>query len=265
MELNTTQKKEYKCEKQCYLMVSLRVKAIKSYCLMLLIVLFLSLSFFISSPPKILANPIYAPPPPDLGSGHILLPSDYNLSLVEAEVKMEIETREEGGYYMPIHFDGNYTIYNPDSTVTVNISAPFSPYIAALAVDMHIKINDQVVDDEWDGYFYDPYSTPWDEYLTGYRYIITVRNVTIIGASNTTIRFSYETSIFRNKMRIEKEWVFYYDVGSARAWKGNVTERVELVVKGFQAIDYYISPYPSVDFTLDSFIKTLFSMLKKIN
>ena len=91
---------------------------------------------------------------------------------------------------------------------------------------------DYYIEYYWD---YNLTGSIWSEYvdvgISG-RYF-AICNLTIDGFSNTIIRYSFE-SIAR--IGIYDSIMILYDVGSARAWSGVITETVEFRVHGLQSL-----------------------------
>ncbi|OLS32869.1 MAG: hypothetical protein HeimAB125_04420 [Candidatus Heimdallarchaeota archaeon AB_125] len=174
-------------------------------------------------------------------AGGLLPGNDTDLQMVEANVVMDIdETYGENGSFA-VSFDGNYTIFNPNETLEIMIGAPFLTVYEGLTDSLKIEVDG--IETEYDIVYYNynnDSATPWMNYFQLYivqeRYF-AICNITFSGQSNTTIRYRFD-SITNFRYTEEVIWITY-DVGTARAWDGLLTEYVEFNVYGKQPTYYY--------------------------
>lgn len=90
---------------------------------------------------------------------------------------------------------------------------------------------------------------PWSDYfsLDDWRFF-ALCNITFGGYSNTTIRYSFDSSFYAHSKT--GLWLSY-DVGTSRAWNGFTTENVEFRVFGRQPDSYSNNSLnPTTKFTL---------------
>ncbi len=185
-------------------------------------------------------------------SGGIFPENSTDLQMIQADVIMDINERfeEEGDFF--IDFSGSYTIYNPNNTCEVQIAAPFYSYYTKIVDTLTIKIGEtdieyeiifldfNEINDIWSDYFFVP--------LSG-RYFFLSR-VNFTGFSNTTIHYSFQSEVRKNRItdgeKIYDGLRLVYDVGTARAWNGNTTERIEFRVHGERPYHIYNLSKPIV-------------------
>ncbi|MGB5909633.1 MAG: hypothetical protein WBH31_00430 [Promethearchaeia archaeon] len=183
---------------------------------------------------------VKANPTPVSTIGGILPKENLSLSLLNAEVKFEINALNFPNYLM-WNFKSNYTIFNPDETINITIGMPFGwgtiIYNYSLTIDNNpALIYDTILLEYENPYYTNPISEVWNKYLEN---IDNVRkfylfNITIPANNSVLICFSCE-SIERSVRGIIKDFGYLeiiYDVGTARVWNGNVTEKVEFKVYG---------------------------------
>ncbi|MFX1358748.1 MAG: hypothetical protein ACFFBT_08690 [Promethearchaeota archaeon] len=172
----------------------------------------------------------------------ILPKENSSLSLLNAEVLFEINAR-----YFPINnrdFFGlrwkcksNYTIFNPDETINITIGMPLgrgtSIYNYSLTIDNNPALIYNTISQ---GQVNPNISEIWSKYLDniedGRKFYIF--NVTIPANDSVLINFSFDSKESSVKYMIENfgSCEIIYDVGTARVWNGNITEKVEFKVYG---------------------------------
>ncbi|MHA1199879.1 MAG: hypothetical protein ACTSQF_11175 [Candidatus Heimdallarchaeaceae archaeon] len=172
------------------------------------------------------------------GTGGLLPMNDTNLQMIEANILFLVdETFGEKGQFRII-FDGNYTIYNPNDTIETMIGAPFIS-VHEIIGDL-IKLEVENTELEYDiVYSYDDNFnfTPWEEYFEDYYsfWSFAISNITFSGYSNTTIRCSFD--IISHNLG-DNLYNIMYNVGTAAAWNGNITETVTFSINGNQPHDF---------------------------
>jgi len=174
--------------------------------------------------------------PVSTGLGGILPKENLTLSLVNAEVLFEINALNFPNY-LRWNFKSNYTIFNPDETINVSIAIPFDLSTPIYNYSLTIDNNPTLI---YDVIFIDyanpPLSEIWNKYIEniddGRKFFLF--NITIPANDSVLISFSCE-SIEISVKYIIKDYGYceiIYDVGTARIWNGNITEKVEFEVYG---------------------------------
>ncbi|MBY9002193.1 MAG: hypothetical protein KGD64_14835, partial [Candidatus Heimdallarchaeota archaeon] len=159
--------------------------------------------------------------------------TDYNLSMTYADVSMEIDARnfdEE----VQIIFDGNYTIYNPNSTLSVIIGNPFqgeyeqfqldfepsyygnTEFVALLNQSLKVYVDNNEIPTilRWmnSSIYYE-----WEEYFGEgfYPRLVVLSNITLRGYASTKLRYTWNTTITMSSGSAYTN--FYYVVGTGRS------------------------------------------------
>ncbi len=174
-------------------------------------------------------------------SGGLLPINDTYLQMVEANVRFDIdETYGEKGEFR-ILFDGNYTIYNPNITIETFIGAPFFSFSDDIADSLKIEVENTLLNYTIVNIFDESLNfTQWEDYFGSsiyYERFFAICNITFTGYSNTTIRYSFDTITLKMD-RNKNIYAFVYDVGTAAAWNGNITETVVFSIYGKQPHDF---------------------------
>jgi hypothetical protein len=164
------------------------------------------------------------------------MPVPYNnthLQMPEAHVSHVITSTSDLKEYS-IFFDANYTIFNPNETTNFLIGAPFSRYNISSINNFQVLANGTEIDYELFQIEFDE-NTTWFDYLDGFQRNIFVSNLTLTSNSSLILHYSfdYKLSWIQDGVKIYSAEV-WYDVGTARAWSGNITELVEFTVYGKQ-------------------------------
>ena len=206
-------------------------------CMFLVCILIASLTFS-ENYSNMKANPLVVM---EEAVGGLLPENCTDLQMLNAVVIMEINERfkEEGDF--KIDFDGTYIIYNPNNTLEVRIGAPFLSYYSRITDTLTIKADG--IEIEHEIIFQDEYEIEenWGSYfglsLTQDRYF-ALCTLNFTGFSNTTIHYSFQSDIHKNRIsdgiKTYDALMIIYDLGTARAWNGNITERIEFRVHGEQ-------------------------------
>jgi len=165
-------------------------------------------------------------------AGFVPVENTYMI-MTNANVVIDVNYRESSNKIY-LHFNGNYTIYNPNVSQSITLGAPFSSEFKNLDENCIIKVNENsipftVVDQDID-------ESPWDQYidyyyhgLGSYRKFIVI-NISIPANDSLDIGYIFNTYIANPNYR--QSIHIYYDVGTSRAWNGPITERVEFRVVG---------------------------------
>lgn len=194
----------------------------------ILILLISSIHFFVE---ELEANPIYVTPPsPGLVMGGIIPGyTNYNISMKMADVKMIIKSDISKGVHPELfeaNFIGSYRFFNPHETIRLTIAAPFYKMYSGILNSLSVTVNGteeqnnitEITDDVF---------IAWNKYLINYyerEFVLT--NITFEGGTYTLVEYNWNSSY---------DIVSYvYDVGTGRSWKGNITEKVEFCVEGYQ-------------------------------
>ncbi len=179
-------------------------------------------------------------------AGGLLPVNNTNLQMINADVLFFIdETFGEKGQFR-IVFDGNYTIFNPNETIESMIGAPFFSFNEDMMDLIEIKVENTVLEYEvFELYEINENYTIWEEYfdVNWYLRYLALSNVTFVGYSNTTIRYCFDVISYPTMDRNMDLYGFYYDVGTAAAWNGNITETVTFSINGKQPHSYSCYSY----------------------
>ncbi|NPD87478.1 MAG: hypothetical protein HGN29_02060 [Asgard group archaeon] len=199
--------------------------------IMLIILLFLTGSITLPMN-KSAANPIYVSYYYYNGltmGGIIPSKTNYNISMKNADVKMTIKSNPSKGIHQElfeVSFLGSYKFYNPHETITLTIAAPFYGVDQGFVDSLLVKVNGREIQHNFteitDNVFFQ-----WNRYLINYyERDFILSNITFEGGTFTSVEYSWNTS--------NDEFYYVYDVGTGRSWKGNITERVEFRIEGYQ-------------------------------
>ncbi|MFX1269545.1 MAG: hypothetical protein ACFFAK_16410 [Promethearchaeota archaeon] len=173
--------------------------------------------------------------PVSTGLGGILPKENLTLSLVNAEVLFEINTLNFPNY-LSWNFKSNYTIFNPDETINVSIAIPFNLPAPIYNYSLTIDNNPALIYDAIVINYASNISEIWNKYIEDINdgRIFYLFNITIPANDSVLISFLCE-SIEISVKNIIKDYGYceiIYDVGTARVWNGNITEKVEFKVYG---------------------------------
>ena len=160
------------------------------------------------------------------------------LTMTNASVVIDVNYRESSNKIY-LHFNGNYTIYNPNVSQVITLGAPFSLDFTNIEDDCLKKVNETNFPFEVSEQ--DIYDNPWDQYFDIYFNGPFVRKFLIINISipaNDSLEIEYVFDSYISNPNSRQEISIYYDVGTSRAWNGLITERVEFKVVGKQPIYY---------------------------
>jgi len=163
------------------------------------------------------------------------------LIMTNANVIIDVNYRESSNKIY-LHFNGNYTIYNPNVSQSITLGAPFSSDFKNIEENCVIKVNHN--DIPFNVTEQDINMAPWDQYQDYYftgmfnRKFIVI-NISIPANVSLDIEYTFDSYIANPNYRQAID--IYYDVGTSRAWNGPITERVEFRVVGKQP--YYYSDY----------------------
>jgi hypothetical protein len=167
-------------------------------------------------------------------SGGLLPEENNNLTLRSAKVKIMADTSNLK-FLNEIHFNGNYTIFNPEDDINITIGAPFDfypvdncsvflngtkiPFFLISGYQLYEKYNSSI----WSQYLIDGGLIPY------YQIFWVMCNISIPKNSSITLGYEFNTPS-RNSAILEEDYYIVYDVGTARLWNGNITEVVEISI-----------------------------------
>ncbi len=176
-------------------------------------------------------------PAESTGTGNFIPVEDCSLIMTDASVILNIDyVKSSNKIYLS--FNGNYTIYNPNKSVRMTLVAPFSDDFKNLESSCLIKTEGNVIpfsfrESDLDGNL-------WEKYFD-WRWT-TTRKLVIIDMDfpeNDSIEFEYIFDAYININDYKNSILeIFYDVGTARAWNGTITERVEFNVYGKRPNSY---------------------------
>lgn len=180
----------------------------------------------------------------DCSTGGII-PSNYShdLMMTNADVTMDINVIDYKKEFQ-VNFEGTYTIYNPNSTVSYYIAAPFTEQFSDLSYSLSLKVNNTDVNYIID-YLEQAKIIEWNEYFYGYysSRIFIISNITFQEKTNTVIEYKWNSTVeidlsYSSGYYSPQETILIYDVGTSRSWNGNITEHVEFKIHGRQPSSY---------------------------
>ncbi|MFX0031394.1 MAG: hypothetical protein ACFE9P_01925 [Candidatus Hermodarchaeota archaeon] len=202
----------------------------KELSLLILIVTSLMLSYTVLIP-RINCNPL--PAPEDHFVGGIVSNRSVSLNLLNADVLFNIDSTDFSNN-IGIDFSGNYTIFNPDKKINITLYAPFSLEIDVVSSNCLVQINDTMIpfeilyiyelDYNVSTYIEDYLSSPGSMFITA----LIICNLTISENSTNTIKYQFSGMMPKRS----NDFSISYDLGTARAWEGDLNEYVEFKVIG---------------------------------
>lgn len=166
-------------------------------------------------------------------AGGFIPDEEINITLLEASVLIDANTSNFNALG-EMKFNGNYTIFNHDSSANITIAAPFHFYPTNnCIITANGSITPYILYDQWEDE-----ADIWDEYLVNrtevpikYNHFWLLCNIYI--PENHSLEISYKFStpsgIYYPK------WGYYYiiyDVGTSRIWNGNITENIVINIHG---------------------------------
>jgi hypothetical protein len=192
----------------------------------------LVINFFIIIP-NTYSNPL--PIPDDYFLGGIIPNDNLTLNLLDASVVFNIDSTDFLNT-IGINFDGNYSIFNPDNTMNITLYAPFRLDSELINSSCDVQVNGTPISFELIEIFKleDNVTEMIMDYLSNsflFLSTLIVCNLTLTENSTTNIRYRFNGSM-QNPLYTAEEFSINYDLGTAKAWQGNITEKVEFVVKG---------------------------------
>ena len=196
------------------------------------LIVILVINFFIFIP-KTYSNPM--PIPDNYFLGGIIPNDNITLNLLDASVVFNIDSTDFLNT-IGINFDGNYSIFNPDNLMNVTLYAPFRLDSELINSSCNVQVNGTPIsfelidiyqlEDNVSEMIMDYLSTPF-LFLSN----LIVCNLTLAENKTTIIRYRFNGSML-NPLYTADEFSITYDLGTAKAWQGNITEKVEFVVNG---------------------------------
>ena len=196
------------------------------------LIVILVINFFIFIP-KTYSNPM--PIPDNYFLGGIIPNDNITLNLLDASVVFNIDSTDFLNT-IGINFDGNYSIFNPDNVMNVTLYAPFRLDSELINSSCDVQVNGTPISFK----LIDIYELEYNvsNVIMGYlsssfmfRSNLIVCNLTLAENSTTIIRYRFNGPML-NPLYTHDEFSINYDLGTAKAWQGNITEKVEFVVNG---------------------------------
>ncbi len=200
---------------------------------LLVIIIFTNVMNFNFLIPKVHPNPL--PLPEDYFAAGII-PYNISLNLLNANVVFNIDSTN---YYnnIGVNFDGNYTIFNPNIDANITLYAPFALDFKVVNSSCDVQLNGSTIPFEIVEIYelnYNISSLIWDFLSNVYSSrspVIIVCNMTLSKNSTNIIRYKFNGAI-SNPLYHSDQFSINYDIGTARAWEGNLTEHIEFKVSG---------------------------------
>lgn len=162
--------------------------------------------------------------------GNLVPKNDTNLQMIEADVLFIIKRNKTMKNAIDVIFEATFKIHNPNETVNELIGVPFS-YIDIDALNSSIvKINNSLAEYEIIS-IESLEESPWNEYLyfPSERDLI-VSNVTFLTKTTTICYYKFDYTVSKEIVGQKTDYGAFeinYDVGTARAWSGNISEIVD--------------------------------------
>ncbi len=176
------------------------------------------------------ANPL--PGPEILDMGGIVYDNNNSLNLVNADVVFTIDSTDFQNN-ISVLFDGSYTIYNPtNTTANVTIYAPFSFQLSIIESEWQVEVNGATTEFSfvW-AYSLNSNLSSYFENFTTYIAFFIVINTTILKENSQVISYRFYRNM-ENPLYNTDYYSIRYILATARAWKNNITEKVEFKVQG---------------------------------
>jgi len=176
------------------------------------------------------ANPL--PGPEILDVGGIVYDNNNSLNLVNADVVFTIDSTDFQNN-ISVLFDGSYTIYNPtNTTANVTIYAPFSFQLSIIESEWQVEVNGTPTEFSlvW-AYSLNSNLSSYFENFTTYIAFFIVINTTILKENSQVISYRFYRNM-ENPLYNTDDYSIRYILATARAWKNNITEKVEFKVQG---------------------------------
>jgi len=176
------------------------------------------------------ANPLPAPEVLDMGG--IVYESNNSLNLVNADVAFTIDSTDFQNN-ISVLFGGYYTIHNPtNTTANVTIYAPFSFQMYDIESEWQVEVNSTPTEFSfvW-AYSLNSNLSSYFENFTTYIGFYIVINTTILKETSQVISYRFYRNM-ENPLYYTDDYSIRYIVATARAWKNNITEKVEFKVQG---------------------------------
>jgi len=176
------------------------------------------------------ANPLPEPEIHDMGG--IVYNSNNSLQLINADVIFTIDSTDFQNN-ISVLFEGYYTIHNPtNTTANVTIYAPFSYQISDNESEWQVEVNDSPTEFNFvRAYSLNSNLSSYFENFTSYIEFYIVINTIILKENSQVISYRF----YRNRANPLYYTDYYsirYILATARAWKNNITEKVEFKVQG---------------------------------
>ncbi|MBY9016556.1 MAG: hypothetical protein KGD68_12750 [Candidatus Lokiarchaeota archaeon] len=182
------------------------------------------------------ANPLPAPEIPYMGG--IIYDNNNSLNLVNADVVFTIDSTDFQND-ISVLFDGYYTIHNPtNTTANVTIYAPFSYQMSTIESDWQVEVNSIPTEFSfvWHYSLNSNLSSYFENYTSNIDFYIVI-NTTILKENSQVISYRFYRNT-KNPLYNTDYFSIRYILGTARAWKNNITEKVEFKVQGKQPTSY---------------------------
>ena len=193
--------------------------------------------------PNSKANPVWIYP---AEFGGFIPKDDHSCSMPNASVLIEISAPNPNIQYdrYELEFTGNYSLYNPNNPLNLTIAAPFSSYVFGENSTCIIKINDSIIPYKVIQYHWNE-SYSWDEYISIHNRNLIICNITLPMNKTVILEYKFESYLELPRMNIDS-LEFHYDVGTAAAWNGTISETVEFKVHGRQPDSYSNNNNPRI-------------------
>lgn len=180
--------------------------------------------------------------PIDLDShGGIIPNNNTSLMMPAAKVLFEISNITSVTDYH-IKFDANYSILNQNETINILVGAPFSFVDFDSVYNIKIHANETEIDFT-SVHIEKAEDSPWDAFFKyDYDRDFLVSNVTFYANTTTVLHYAFEYIISMYDYPSSKTdyggITLEYDVGTAKAWSGNISESVNFTFYGEQPFTY---------------------------
>lgn len=172
--------------------------------------------------------------------GGIVPNNNTHLMMPSAEVLFEIANTTDVTEYK-IKFDANYSILNLNETTNILVGAPFAFVDFDSVYNINVHANNTEIDFT-SIHIERTEDSPWNVFFReDYDRNFLVSNVTFYANTTTVLHYSfeYEDSMYDSTWKIEYGGItFEYDVSTAKAWCGNISETVNFTFYGEQP-QYY--------------------------
>lgn len=181
---------------------------------------------------------ITAPPPslPDQFIADIFPSTNTTVRLININTMITIDATD---FYnkIVINFNGNYTLFNPENTTNLTLILPFSLCLDVQNSTFEASVNDtlipfEVISNTEENLTSTGVSLDFlSNFVVHFPITLITSNLTLLENNTYVINYQFSGSIPK-PLGLRNLFHMAYYLETARVWKGNLTQRVEIKVFG---------------------------------